>query len=285
MTDTDKKPYGLHRIYVTPYTDGNGTILSDTSYRLPIARTLTFAESEDTETLDGDDKKSVAIQGKGATVDGQLEGGGVSLMVWSIITGGQMITTGLGDQTAGEVIKKGSDRRPYFRIDAQVIANDGGDFICRIFRCMATGKVSSDFKYGAFAVTNADITGTPMPGDDDDYLYLLRANKTKSTLSATPEPNPLPIPSNVEVGTITASQADLTWDTVAGADSYKVEQSTDSGATWSPVSSVNGGEPTANSTTVKGLSASTAYQLHVAAVFSEVTGTYSSPVTVTTLAS
>lgn len=281
VTDTQKIPYGLHRLWLTPYTDVNGTQLASTSYRMPIARTLAFAESEQFDTLDGDDKQSVAMQGKGATVDGQLEGGGVSLMIWSILTGGQYPVSGLGAGVVGELIKRGSDRRPYFRVDGQVRANDGGDYICRIFRCIASGKITSDFKYGTFTVTQADITGTPMPGDDDDYLYLLRANDTVTTIGATPEPNPAPIPSNVVVGTLTATSIGLSWNAVEGATAYVVQQSTN-GTTFTDVGSSAGGAPTTSSTTITGLTTATQYWFQVAATVGGVTGPFSSPVSATT---
>ena len=49
----DTKPYGLHRVWITPYLDTDGTILGPVSYRLPIAQTLAFTESEDFDTLAG----------------------------------------------------------------------------------------------------------------------------------------------------------------------------------------------------------------------------------------
>lgn len=280
----DAKPYGLRRLWITPYLDADGTILSDTSYRMPIARTLAFTETEDYDTLDGDDKASVAIQGKGASVDGSIEVGGLDMMTMSILTGSQLIETGVSPNVTRVIRKKGSDQRPYFRVDGQVISNSGGDTVCRIYRCKCNGKIQVDSKYGAFQTPTMDFKGTPMPGDDDDYLYEFQYHQTKVTLSATPEPNPLPIPSNVEVGTIAATTVALAWGDIAVADSYKVQRSTD-GTTWTAVTSGAGGEPTEPSTTVTGLTASTLYYFRVAGVFDGTDGEYSSAVTATTLAS
>lgn len=280
----DTKPYGLRRVWITPYIDTDGTILGSTSYRLPLAQTLAFTETEDFDTLNGDDKSAVAIQGKGATVDGSLEAGGLDLQCYSIIAGATLTESGTGASLKRVVRKKGSDARPYFRVEGQVISNGGGDNVARIFRCKANGKIQADMKYGTFMVPSIDFQGTPMPGDDDDYLYEIEFNATKTTLASTPVANPLPIPSNLTVGAIEDTQAALSWGDLATADSYMVQQSTD-GNTWSAVSALNGGEPTAATTTVKGLTASTSYHLRVAGVFGGTTGAYSSPVTVTTAAS
>ncbi|KMV23338.1 fibronectin type III domain-containing protein [Mycobacterium heckeshornense] len=276
------KPFGLHKVMLTPYVDADGTVLGDTSYPLPISQTLAFSETEDFVTLDGDDKSSVAVAGKGATVDGSLEAGGISLQAWSILTGGQVSVTGVAPNRQRTLLKKGSDQRPYFRVDGLSRSTSGGDVTGRIFRCKCNGKIQGDMKFGTFQMTKADFTGTPMPGDDDDYLYQFTQHESRTSLPATPEPNPLPIPSNVTVGTVTASSIELSWNDIPTADSYKVQQSTDNGATWTDVSAANGGQPTSPSTTVSGLAASTAYQFRVAAVFGSNTGRYSSPVSATT---
>lgn len=278
----DTKPYGLYRIWITPYTDTDGTILGPTSYRLPIARTLTFTESESFDTLDGDDKAAVAIQGKGATVDGALEAGGLDMMCWSIITGGQLIESGVSPNVVRTVRKKGSDQRPYFRVDGQIRSNGGGDNVARIYRAKANGKIQTDFGYGKFTVPHVDIMGTPMPGDDDDYLYEIQFHQTQATLGSTPDPNPLPIPANLTVGAITSTTVVLSWTAVPTANSYQVEQSSDGGTTWVAVTSGHGGQPTAATTTVTTLTTATPYKFRVACVVGSVTGDYSSAVSVTT---
>lgn len=284
LGNPDTKPYGLHRVWITPYTDTDGTILANTSYRLPLARTLAFTEAEDFDTLDGDDKAAVAIQGKGATVDGSLEAGGLDLMSWSIITGGQLIESGIEPNVKRVVRKKGSDQRPYFRVEGQVISNGGGDNVARIFRCKANGKIAADMKYGTFMTPSIDFKGTPMPGDDDDYLYEIEYNEQRTTLGSTPVANPLPIPSNVTVGSLTGTSAALGWNDIPAADSYKVQTSLD-GTAWTDVTGPHGGAPTTPSTTITSLTLNTLYRARVAAVFGGVTGPYSSPVTFTTPAS
>lgn len=285
LGNPDAKPYGLFRNWITPYTDADGSILGPTSYRMPISRTLSIVETEETDTLDGDDKAAVAVQGKGATVDGSLEAGGLDLMTFSIITGGQLIESGVSPNLKRTLRKKGSDQRPYWRVDGQSRSNGGGDIVGRVFRCKANGKIQFDMKYGAFMIPSVDFKGTPLPGDDDDYLYEFEYNQGGTTLGSTPVPNPIPIPSNLTVGTIAAATVALSWGDLLVADSYKVQKSTDNGVTWVAVASGAGGEPTDPDTVVTGLTAATAHKFRVAAVVGAYTGPYSSPVSATTLAS
>lgn len=280
-TPDSGKPYGLHRLWITPYTDGDGTILSDTSYRMPIARKLAFTENADNDTLDGDDKAAVGEEEKGATVSGSIEVGGIDLMCWSIITGGQLIEEGVEPNVVRILRKKGSDTRPYFRVDGQSLAQKTSDVVQRIYRCKASGKIQNDSAYGTFQTPSVDFTGTPMPGDDDDYLWEWQYHQSKTTLGSTPDPNPLPIPSNLTVGTIAATTVALSWGDLPTADSYQVQQSSD-GDTWTDVTSGDGGQPTDPDTTVTTLTTATLYYFRVAGVFAGVTGDYSSSVTATT---
>jgi hypothetical protein len=273
-------PYGLRKVVITPYTDANGTILSSTSYQFPIAQTLSFSETEEFDELRGDDRLA-AIHGRGAEVDGSIEGGGISIQIWSLITGGQIVETGTAPNRQKRLKKKGTDARPYFRVDGQMISDSGGDVIARIYRCKCNGKIQAEFRYGQFQITSTDFKGTPLQSDGEDWLYEIIQNETKTTLSLTPEANPLPTPSNLGVGVVAATEVALTWDAVATATGYKVEQSAD-GKTWTAVTKANGGEPTTNSTKVTGLTTKTAYYFHVKAILGGVDTGASAAVTVTT---
>ncbi|WP_044109847.1 fibronectin type III domain-containing protein [Mycobacterium canetti] len=280
----DTKPYGLHRLWIYPYLDSDGSVLSNVGHRMPIARKFMFTETEETDSLDGDDKTALAIQGKGASVDGSLEAGGLDLMTYSIITGAQLVESGLEPNLKRTVRKRASDQRPYFRIDGQVISNGGGDHIARVWRCRANGKVQADMQYGTWMTPVIDIKGTPLPFDDADWLYEIEFNQTKTTLGSTPTPpNPLPSVNNLTVGTITATTVDLSWTDVPIAEKYLLQQAPTGTGTWTNVTVPNGGEPTDPETTVAGLTTATGYDFRVAPVVNGVTGEYSSLVTATTL--
>ena len=74
----------------------------------------------------------------------------------------------------------------------------------------------------------------------------------------------------------------LSWTAVTGADSYVVQRSNDGGVTWVLHSSGAGGAPSTNTTSLTGLTTATSYRFRVAAVDNGITGSYSTPVSVTT---
>jgi hypothetical protein len=86
----------------------------------------------------------------------------------------------------------------------------------------------------------------------------------------------------VTVGAITTTTVVLMWNDIPSANSYKVQQSVDAGATWVDVTAPHGGQPTLATTTVTTLTTATTYKVRVAGVFGASTGDYSSPVSVTT---
>jgi len=280
----DALPYGLRRIMLTPYLDDQGTILGPQSYRLPVAQTLAFSETEEYDELRGDDKL-VAIHGRGAQVDGSFEAGGLSIVAWSILSGAQVIEEGVAPLRKTRLRKRGTDSRPYFRTDGQVISDSGGDLHARIYRCKCSGRLTADFRGGAFQTTAMDFRGLPMPDDENDVLYEITRNETKTAISTTPEANPLPTPSDLTVGTITATSVALVWLDIEQADSFVVEKATGPDFdNWTDVASGAGGEPTGNSTTVTGLTASTPYQFRVRGIFDTVDGDPSEAVVATTIA-
>ncbi len=69
------------------------------------------------------------------------------------------------------------------------------------------------------------------------------------------------VPANLSVGSATTSSLTITWNTVTGAESYKVYRSSTSGGTYTLI-----GSPTTNSYTNTGLSESSTYFYKVSAV-------------------
>jgi len=278
----DALPYGLRDVKITPYADDGGTVLGAVSYDLPNAQTFSFSETEEFQELRGDDRL-VAIHGNGAQVDWSLEAGGISLTIWSILSGGELISSGLTPNRVDIMRKRGTDVRPYFRVDGQVISDSGGDIVARVYRARCNDSIGGDFADGSFHITSASGQGLPLLDEKNDLLYDIIRHETKSTLAGTPEPNPLQTPEGVSVDTITAASVVVNWDAVAEADSYRVQQSMDAGVTWTDVSG-DVADPTVTKT-VSGLTASTAYRFRVASIKDGVLSSYSNSVSATTLAS
>lgn len=276
----DALPFGLKDIKLTPYADAGGNILGDTSYDLPNSQTLSFSETEDYVELRGDDRL-VATHGNGAQVSWSLEAGGVSLTIWSILSGGQRIVSGLAPNRVERMVKRSSDARPYFRIDGQVISDSGGDLHCRIYRAKCNGDLGGDMGDGTFQITSADGVGLPLNDEKNDLLYEFIRHEQKTAIPLTPEPNPLATPENLVVSNVTVNGADLDWSAVPGVDGYRVQQSDDAGVSWTDKSP----DPVTNELAVTGLTASTAYLWRVASVVDGVLSVFSDPVGTTTPAS
>jgi hypothetical protein len=285
-TSADALPYGLRQVMLTPFTDAQGTVLSNVSYPLPVAMTLGFSETEQFDELRGDDVL-VAVHGRGAQVDWSLEAGGISITAWSIVSGAKVIEEGVMGSRITRLRKSGDDQRPYFRIDGRAISDEGGNFIGRIYKAKANGRLQADLRGGAFQTSRIDGIGMPLTGDQGRWLYeFIIHEDADQALALTPEGNPLPIPTNLRAGTLAATSAQLFWDEVpgfGGTDEYAIQESIDAGVTWTTVLAAAGGETTAPTATVTSLTTATAYKFRVAYnKDGSVLGDFSRPISVTT---
>ncbi len=170
-------PYGLRDVRLTP-------IANDGSYGtpvdLPASQTLSFSESEEFEELRGDDKVQ-AIHGKGPIVEWSLEAGGISLDAWKVLTGGTVTSGGSTPTQTKSFTKKGTDARPYFKIEGQSINDNGGDTHCVIWRAKCNDKLEGEFADGSFFVTSCAGQGIPDAYHGED-LYTITWNETASAI-------------------------------------------------------------------------------------------------------
>lgn len=171
-------PYGLRDVKITSYTDAGATTLSGSSQDLPYARTFSFSEAEDFEELRGDDKL-VTTRGKGASIDWDLEGGGLSFDALKIIVGGTITATGTTPNQKNVFTKKVTDVRPFFKVEGQAISDSGGDLHCVLDRCRATGNIEGEFGDGQFWLTKASGVALPsLISARVDTLYEFTQNET-----------------------------------------------------------------------------------------------------------
>ena len=167
-------PFGLREVELTPYKN-DGSLDTANKVKLPAARTFTFSETEDFETLEGDDR-TVASHGAGPTVDWELEGGGISFAAWKVLGGGTSTTSGSTPATSNTYSKKTTDSRPYFHVKGRAISDNGGDFVAEVHRCKADGDLKSELSNGSFLLTNASGKGY---GDEtSQLLYKFTHNET-----------------------------------------------------------------------------------------------------------
>jgi hypothetical protein len=145
--------------------------------------------------------------------------------VWAVLSGGDVIERGLPPYREIEVRKRGTQTRPWFRIDGKIISDSGGDVLVRIYRCRANDTLTANFADGEFTTTAVSGVGYPLLDDTNDLLYSIFRRETSSALSLTPEPNPIQSPLNLTVGTKTATSAQLLWTPVVGATEYGIYKS------------------------------------------------------------
>jgi hypothetical protein len=150
-------PFGLRDVKVYPLTgEAPGTGVD-----LPNSRTLQFSDAEDFEDLRGDDGLQ-ATHGKGAVVNWQLEGGGISLDAVKVMFGGTLTDSGTTPNQKRLYTKTNLDVRPYFRIEGQAISDSGGDFHVVIPKAKARGELSGQLADGGFWLTGASGVGLPI---------------------------------------------------------------------------------------------------------------------------
>lgn len=150
-------PFGLRQVKLTPIDD-DGTLITADAQFLPASRTFSFSETEDFEELKGDDT-TVASHGAGPVVEWDLEGGGISLEVWKILSGGSITTSGTTPAIVKKFTKLTTDSRPYFQVEGRAISDSGGDFMPVVYRCKADGDLEAELANGAFLLTKASGKG------------------------------------------------------------------------------------------------------------------------------
>lgn len=153
-------PYGLRDVQLVKYPSLAATTFGTTLTDLPVARTYSFHDTEDYEDLRGDDKLQTS-HGKGATVEWELESGGISFDAYAILAGGVVIDTGISPNQVRRFRKKSLDTRPFFTVIGQAINDNGGDFQAIVYRCRSTGNVEGELGDGEFLIPSVSGTGFP----------------------------------------------------------------------------------------------------------------------------
>lgn len=175
-------PYGLRDVKLTAYTSDAATTLAGSSVDLPYARTFSFSEAEEFTELRGDDKV-VTTRGKGASVEWDLEAGGLSFEALKVMAGGAIVETGTTPNQKKTYTKKATDTRPFFKVEGQAISDSGGDTHCVLDRCRVTGNIEGEFKDGEFLLTAA--SGVALPSNISgrtDTIYEFVQNETATAI-------------------------------------------------------------------------------------------------------
>lgn len=278
-------PFGLRRLVLTPYTDQTCTALG-VAVRLPVARTLSFSETGESEELRGDDEV-VASHESAPTVEWDLESGGIDFPAYCVLSGAK-----LKDLAGGQRLrKKVTHTRGYFMIEGQSINDSGGDLHCVIYRAKCNDTIEGEFADQSFFLTSASgigygcLMGDPNSLDEDGLfgtVYDFVQNDQVTSI-----PMPPSTPDLLAPGVITATSAILNWSPVIGEDNgFEIQRK----LATAPDSAFVAGTPSSTATgivtsTQTGLITATAYDFRVRAkkVAVPTTGNYSSPQEITTI--
>lgn len=153
-------PYGLRDVKLIQYPTLDaltfGSVLTD----LPIARTMSFNDTEEYTDLRGDDALQTS-HGQGSQVEFEIEAGGISFAAHAILAGGVVIETGITPNQVKRFRKKSTDQRPFFTAVGQAISDNGGDFKSYIWRCRSTGNVEGELADGEFLIPSVSGIGFP----------------------------------------------------------------------------------------------------------------------------
>lgn len=175
-------PYGLRDVKITPYSDAANTTLG-TPVDLPNARTFSFSEAEEFTELRGDDKV-VTTRGQGASVEWDLEAGGLEFDALVVMAGGAVVESGVSPNVIVTYTKKVTDSRPFFKVEGQAISDSGGDMHCVLDRCRVTGSIEGEFGDGAFFLTSAGGSALPsLQAGRTDTLYEFIHNETVTAIA------------------------------------------------------------------------------------------------------
>lgn len=168
-------PYGLRDVKLIPL-DSAGN--EGTPVDLPVSQTFSFSETEEYQELRGDDRV-VAIVGKGPVAEWSLEAGGISLDAWLVITGGTLTDAGATPNQTKELLKKVTDRRPYFKVIGQSVADGGGDTHAELFKCKCDGNLEGEWTDGEFFISSC--SGTAL-GNATEDLYRITWHETATEI-------------------------------------------------------------------------------------------------------
>lgn len=151
-------PYGLRDVKLVKYPTLAATTFGSVLVDLPVSRTFSFNDTEEFEELRGDDTL-VTSHGQGATVEWELESGGISFEAYAILAGGTITESGIAPNQVKRYRKKTTDQRPFFVAIGQAISDSGGDFKPVVWRCRTTDDIEGELSDGEFFIPTASGTG------------------------------------------------------------------------------------------------------------------------------
>lgn len=204
------KPFGLNQIVLV---SADGLV----EVALPASRTLEFEEILVTGEFNGDDGLQ-GVMSQPVGIKGKMEGGGIPLAAYAMMTGHTINTTGSTPNLV-TTLEGDSNRFPYFKVYGKSLDDESGDVHVKLLKVKLTSGLKGSFKYGEFFASEYEFMGVK----DGDKAYEVVANETAATLpGATGSPSALsvtPVPADGASGVNVADDVVLTFNNALKAGS------------------------------------------------------------------
>lgn len=171
-------PFGCRNCVIWP----DGATL-DEGVNFARIRTVELNVTRDSTDLEANDVR-IATHTFGKALEGSVEAGGINTAVLVVLEGGVAATTGMTPNRITTYDVEGDQSEGYFKLEAQMYGDDGGDMHFIAYDLKATNGPNYNFTQGEFALTACDVAGK----FDDvlDRLYRIVQNETITVIDVVP---------------------------------------------------------------------------------------------------
>jgi hypothetical protein len=168
--------FGLFDVFLIPWTAG---VLGNAASGKTLPRIIEMDAGITRSSTDLEAGDIVAATHTFAkAMEGTLDAGGINAAALKILEGGTFTTTGASTTLLTTYVVKSTDAEEYFKIEAQVYADDGGDQHFLIWKAKATNGPTFNPKQGEFIHTNVDWKAIYDDSVTPPRLYTIVMNGT-----------------------------------------------------------------------------------------------------------
>lgn len=176
-------PFGCRDCKIAPYS-GSTPPATSANVDLPRIRTVELNVTRDETELEGDDV-IIARHTFGKGLEGSIEAGGINLAAVAILEGGTVSTTGMTPNRITTYIVRGNQAEGYFKLEAQMYGDDGGDMHFIGWKLKAINGPNWSFTQGEFGLTACDVGGIYDESTNPSRLYDIVQNETITAIATT----------------------------------------------------------------------------------------------------
>lgn len=170
-------PFGCRDCKITPWVAG----VLGTGVDVPRIRTVDLNVTRNSTDLEGDDVK-IATHTFAKGLEGSIEAGGVNAAALVVLEGGVVTVTGTTPNRISTYKVLGDQAEGYFKVEAQMYGDDGGDLHFIAWKVKATSGPTYSFQQGQFALTQCNLSGIYDDSVTPTRLYSVIQNETVAAI-------------------------------------------------------------------------------------------------------